>query len=72
MGTAAGETIGYAYPGDVEAIVFGERLTLSATFNRGLDFVLLGRRDFFYWFRVLFDQRAKTFTIERYPERQGE
>lgn len=67
-GTAGGETTGYAYPGDVEVIVLGKRLTITPTFNKGLDVVLLGRRDFFFWFRVTFDQRAKTFTLERYAE----
>ncbi len=67
-GTAGGEASGYVFLGDIEAMVLGERLPLSAIFLAGLDFVLLGRRDFFDWFRILFDQRAKTFTIERQPE----
>jgi hypothetical protein len=66
--TAAGGTTGFYYPGDVEAIVMGEPLPLSATFNPGLGVVLLGRSDFFDWYKVLFDQRAKIFTIERHME----
>jgi hypothetical protein len=67
-GTAGGEVTGFYCSVGIEAMILGERLILGATFNRGLDFVLLGRRDFFNAFRVLFDQRAQTFTVERYPE----
>jgi hypothetical protein len=70
-GTAAGETTVHCCRGGVEAIVLGERLRLGATFSQGLRFVLLGRRDFFNCFRVCFDQRAETFTVERYPEPMG-
>lgn len=70
--TAAGEGTQLAYPDGIEAVILGERLPLSATFNPGLDCVLLGRRDFFDWYRVLFDQRSKSFTLDPYPERPGD
>jgi Aspartyl protease len=67
-GTAGGETTGFVYLGSVKAIVLGEHITLTVTFNEGLDVALLGRRDFFFWYKVEFDQRAKSFTLERYVE----
>jgi hypothetical protein len=39
---------------------------LNATFCEGLEAVLLGRNDFFNAYKVSFDNRAETFTLEPY------
>jgi hypothetical protein len=58
----------YIYePGlEVEIQAMGVRIRVTAGFNPELPVVLLGRLDFFSQFRVLFDERAQTFTLERY------
>lgn len=58
-----GSTPGYYYPDGIHGWVLGERLELAGAFSEGLEIVLLGRRDFFDWWTVSFDQRAKEFTI---------
>lgn len=55
------------WPAGVDAIFEGERLALNALFRPGLPLILLGRNDFFAYFKIHLDQRAKTFRLERYP-----
>jgi hypothetical protein len=64
--TAGGETTNYVYEQGVEAIICGEKRRLMAIFNDGLNVILLGREDFFSYYKILFDQHAKTFTLEAY------
>ena len=66
--TAGGETVQYVYePGlEVEIQAMGMRIPVVAALNPALPIVLLGRLDFFSHFRVLFDERAQVFTLERY------
>jgi hypothetical protein len=65
-GTAGSKATGFSYLGHVESIVLGELVPLSATFDQDLECVHLGRRDFFSCYRILFDQCAQAFTIERH------
>jgi hypothetical protein len=65
-GTAGGTTTNYVYAPGVHAIVRKEKHTLKAVFNDGLGVILLGRDDFFSYYKVFFDQRAKTFTLTPY------
>jgi hypothetical protein len=51
----------------VDALVFGQKIHLEAVFRPGLPIILLGREDFFSYFKVAFDQRGKTFELEAYP-----
>jgi hypothetical protein len=55
------------WPAGVNAIFEGERLALNALFRPGLPLILLGRKDFFAYFKIQMDQRAQTFRLERYP-----
>jgi hypothetical protein len=64
--TAGGQTINYSYPPGIDAIVTGRKVHLEASFNPGLPVILLGREDFFALYRVSFDQRTSSFTIEPY------
>jgi hypothetical protein len=64
--TAGGTTLHYIYPAGIDVIFAGQKLHLSAAFNPGLPVILLGREDFFACFRVAFDQRTKTFTVQSY------
>jgi hypothetical protein len=54
------------WPPGVEALVLGQKIHLEAVFRPGLPIVLLGREDFFSYFRVSFDQRAKIMRLESY------
>jgi hypothetical protein len=45
---------------------FSTSTNRAAGFNPELPVVLLGRLDFFNHFKVLFDERARIFTLERY------
>jgi len=64
--TAGGPTTNYVYSAGLDAIVMGEKIHLNATFNEGLEVVLLGRCDFFALYKVSFDERAQQFSLERY------
>lgn len=64
--TAGGMTTCYEVEGGVDAMILGERVTLQASFNRGLPWVLLGRDDFFSHFKVSFEHRAQQFTLQLY------
>jgi hypothetical protein len=66
--TAAGMTKQYIWPDglDAEILALGKTVHLSACFSEGLPVVLLGREDFFAEFRVGFDQRSQTFTLQSY------
>ncbi len=54
------------YAPGVDALVMGHKVHLEAVFRPGLPVILLGREDFFQEFKVFFDQRKKTFRLERY------
>lgn len=66
--TAGGEVLQHVYhPGlEVEIQAMATRIPVAAGFNPALPIVLLGRLDFFIHFRVLIDERAQIFTLERY------
>jgi Aspartyl protease len=64
--TAGGTTTNYAYRPGIDAIVMGRKIHLQASFNPGLPVILLGREDFFSLYRVTFDQRVSSFTVEAY------
>lgn len=64
--TASGPTTEFRYRGPITALVLGEVVPLQASFLEGLPFVLLGRNDFFHHFKILFDQRARSFTLVTY------
>lgn len=51
---------------EAEVQALGRRVKLNAAFCDGLPVVILGRDDFFAEFKVSFDQRAQTFTLETY------
>ena len=50
----------------VDAIFIGVKIHLQAVFRPGLPVILLGREDFFTYFRVTFDQAARVVTVEPY------
>jgi hypothetical protein len=64
--TAGGTTINYMYEPGIDAIVMGRKIHLQASFNPGLPVILLGREDFFALYKVTFDQRASSFSVEAY------
>jgi hypothetical protein len=64
--TAGGRTTNYAYQPGIDAIVMGQKIHLQASFNPGLPVILLGREDFFALYRVAFDQKTNTFTVDPY------
>jgi hypothetical protein len=53
-------------PGGVDAIVLGQKIHLEAVFRPGLPIILVGREDFFSYFKVAFDQKAKIMRLESY------
>ncbi len=55
------------YQPGIEVAFRGERLKLAGFFRPNLKVMLLGRDDFFNYFKVSFDQRRLRFTLERYP-----
>jgi Aspartyl protease len=63
--TANGETVIWSYPQGIKALIEdrGEH-HLKADFCDGLTIPLLGRKDFFNAYRVTFDERAETLTLE--------
>jgi hypothetical protein len=64
--TAGGTVEKYLYVPGVDAIVFGRKIHLSAFFSPGLPLALLGREDFFSYFRASFDQRSLSFRLDAY------
>jgi hypothetical protein len=54
------------WPPGVDALVLGQKIHLQAVFRPGLPIVLLGREDFFSYFKVAFDQKAKIMRLESY------
>jgi hypothetical protein len=59
----------YAYCEGLTVEVVGEPLFLPVVmFCKGLPIALLGRRDFFDRYHVLFDQRRHRFFLERLPD----
>ncbi len=74
--TAGGDATKYHYPPGIDAIVFGRKIHLAAFFSPGLPLALLGREDFFQYFRASFDQRSLCFDLEAYqpfdPEALGD
>lgn len=64
--TAGGAAAKYLYPPGIDAIVFGRKIHLAAFFSPGLPLALLGREDFFNYFRAEFDQRSLSFQLEAY------
>lgn len=65
MGTG-GAVNHHEYAPGIHGLVLGRRVPLVATFNPHLPVVLLGREDFLHHFKVSFDQRQQTMTIEPY------
>jgi hypothetical protein len=68
--TAGGEVTQHVYDSglEIEIQAMGRRVTVSAAFNPALPLVLLGRLDFFSQFKVCFDERNRTFTLEAYED----
>jgi hypothetical protein len=62
--TAGGAVDCWVYPQGIKALIAGEEIYLKASFCDGLKVPLLGRRDFFNAFKVMFDQRGRSFTLE--------
>ena len=62
--TAASQPRRWA-PG-VDALVLGQKIHLEAVFRPGLPILLLGREDFFTYFKVSFDQKAKIMRLVSY------
>ncbi len=54
------------WPEGVDALVLGQKIHLEAVFRPGLPIVLLGREDFFSYFKVIFDHRQKIMRLESY------
>jgi hypothetical protein len=46
----------------------GHKVPLGAIFNPAIPIALLGREDFFDYFRVSFNQRRRTFRLEPFDE----
>jgi hypothetical protein len=60
---------GQLQPGTPAIIDSGADIsTLKADFCEALEVPLLGRRDFFVKYKVCFNERRSTFTLEPYPE----
>jgi len=64
--TAGGTADKYLYRPGIDAIVFGRKIHLAAFFSPGLPLALLGREDFFQYFRASFDQRSQSFQLDAY------
>jgi hypothetical protein len=67
--TAGGTVVCWIYPPGITALIDGREHRLKASFCEGLEVPLLGRKDLFNAYRITFDQRAKTFTLDPYPPR---
>jgi hypothetical protein len=66
--TVGGVTKQYIWAAGLDAEIQALNTTvhLNACFSEDLPIVLLGRHDFFSVFRVSFDQRSLTFTLQKY------
>jgi predicted aspartyl protease len=67
--TAGGTVKSYVYRSGITAMIEGHKYQLAATFSEHLSVVLLGR-DFFMYYRVVIDERAKCIVLEPYPRRE--
>jgi hypothetical protein len=63
--TSGGEGVQWIYPRNLEATIFERHMALTAIFTE-TPIALLGREDFFSAFRVGFDERTLTLTIDPY------
>lgn len=54
------------YEPGIHGLVMGHNVPLSAIFHPQIPIALLGREDFFKYFKVGFDQRRKRFRVEPY------
>jgi len=67
--TAGGPIIQHAYAPGVHVLFLGKKLLLSATFAPECPHVLLGREDFFMYFKsVNFHQAKQKLTFEAAPD----
>jgi hypothetical protein len=67
--TAAGKSIQYVYLPGVRTLFRGKKLLLSATFAEGCPHVLLGREDFFRYFKsIAFEQDRQKLILEAVPD----
>lgn len=64
--TAGGPAQIWHYSQGLHVVIEGERHHLKANFCETLEVPLLGRRDFFLKYRIAFDERAKSFTLDPY------
>ncbi len=65
--TAGGTTIVWRYPQGLRLAIEGVEHWVKAEFCEKLDIPLLGRKDFFYKYKVTFDQRRRVFLLEAFP-----
>jgi hypothetical protein len=63
-GTAGGPAGRYLHEPGIYVSILGRKLHLGACFAPKCPIVLLGREDFFRYFRVAFDQAQETFRVE--------
>lgn len=63
--TAGGPSTRYVWKEGLQTTVLGKTVRLRGAFGSS-PVVLLGRRDFFDEFRITFDERAKTFSLDPY------
>ena len=68
--TASGAGRLVVYGVSIEVVVrgFDAIVPIAAAFADGVPFMLLGRADFFRAFRVVFDERAQTLTLDEYDD----
>lgn len=66
--TAGGPATVWAYAQGLKVVIDGFEHHLKAEFCEGLDLPLLGRKDFFAKYKITFDQRAESFTLEPYAK----
>jgi hypothetical protein len=63
--TAGGPASQFLYEPGIHAAFMGQKFHLSATFSAACGTVLLGRTDFFHYFKELrFDQQGQQFHVE--------
>lgn len=65
--TAGGLTTNFVHAPGIDVVILGQQITLQASFNSTLPWVLLGREDFFRHFRVAFHHRDQQLTLQLYP-----
>lgn len=54
------------YQPGIHGLVHGHKVPLHAIFNPHIPIALVGRDDFFEFFKIEFDQRKKVFWLEPY------